>query len=77
MNTFFDKIPFTAFSAILIGSALGIGITGLLQNQINKHTERTCNGTIITIRTVPTTLKHCLPLKQPRHLITAGRISTL
>lgn len=77
MKTFLNNVPFTAFSAILIGSTLGLGIAGLLQNHINKHTERTCEGTIITIRTLPTTLKHCLPLKQPRHVVTAGRISTL
>jgi hypothetical protein len=76
MNTFFDKIPFTAFSAILIGSTVGFGGAVLIQNEINKHTDRTCEGTIITIRTMPV-IKHCLPLKHPRHFVTAGRISTL
>jgi len=77
MKTFLDKIPFTAFSAILLGSALGFCGAVLLQNQINKHTDRTCDGTIITIQTMPTPARHCLPLKYPRHFVTAGRISTL
>lgn len=76
MKTFLDKIPFSAFSAILIGSAVGLCGAVLIQNQINKHTDRTCEGTIITIRTWPM-IKHCLPLKHPRHFVTAGRISTL